>query len=99
MEVEQRMQGRLIGTEELDWLRRWIQENWQWSRKRIARELCQLWEWRDLKGRLKGFAARSFLLKLEAQGRLTLPALQGVHRRFSHPPQIAPLGNYFWQSL
>jgi len=76
-----------VGTEELDWLRRWIQENWQWSRKRIARELCQLWEWRDLKGRLKDFAARSFLLKLEAQGRLTLPALQVHQRRL---PRLEP---------
>ena len=87
MEAEQRVQGRLIRTEEVDWLRWWIHENSHWSRKRIARELCQRWEWRDLKGRLKDFAARSFLLKLEAQGRLTLPALQVHQRRL---PRLEP---------
>ena len=87
MEVKQRLQGRLIGSEDIEWLRVWIQENSQWSRKRIARELCQRWGWQNLKGRLKDFAARSLLLKLEAQGRLMLPALQ-IHQR--RPPRSSP---------
>ena len=55
-----------------------------WSRKRLARELCQHWNWRDGHGRLKDFAARSLLLKLQAQGQLKLPLLQ-LHQR--RPPR------------
>lgn len=90
MEAEQRVQGRLIGPDEIEWLQDWIQEHPHWSRKRIARELCQRWGWQNLKGRLKDFAARSLLLKLEAQGRLRLPALQLHQRRPRRPvPQWA----------
>src|SRR5208337_3652315 len=57
-------QGRTISQEALEWLRGWIGAHRDWSRKRLARELCVLWDWRNGKGRLKDFAARSFLLKL-----------------------------------
>ena len=73
--------GRRVRPEEVGWLRDWIHAHPQWSRKRLARELCQPWQWRDACGRLKDFAARSFLLKLEAQGRITLPPLQVQQRR------------------
>ena len=39
------------------------------------------WHWWDGRGRLKDFAARSFLLKLEGQGQIRLPALQANKRR------------------
>ena len=45
--------------EQIDWLSQWIAEHRQWSRKRFARQLCELWQWRDERGRLKDFAARS----------------------------------------
>ena len=65
-----------MGREEVVWLRDWIEARPQWCRKRLARELCTVWAWRDERQRLKDFAARSFLLKLEAQGQITLPALR-----------------------
>lgn len=74
------VQGRRMGSEELAWLRGWIDEHRGWSRKRIAKELCQHWGWVDARGRLKDFAARSLLLKLEGLGRICLPPLQ-VHKR------------------
>jgi hypothetical protein len=76
-----RVQGRGVDGAQLEWLREWIEEHPQWSRKRIAQELCQQWNWRNEQGRLKDFAARSFLLKLAAQGRIKLPALQEHQRR------------------
>lgn len=75
------LQGRAVHVGELEWLRGWIDEHPEWSRKRIARELCQRWEWVDKRGRLKDFAARSFLLKVEALGRILLPELQVNQRR------------------
>lgn len=76
--------------EDLLWLRDWIQAHPQWSRKRLARELCQHWQWRDARGRLKDFAARSFLLKLEARGHLCLPPLQVQQRRAPRPAPGLP---------
>lgn len=63
---------------------RLIAEHPDWSCKRLAREWCQCWEWRNDRGRLKDFAARSYLLKLEARGLIELPALQ-VHQ--GRPPR------------
>jgi len=87
MESDLLVQGRRVGREDLRWLAQWIGEHPDWSRKRLARELCGRWGWRDGRGRLKDFAARSFLLKLEAQGHLRLPPLQ-VHKR--RAPRPAP---------
>ena len=84
MESAQRIQGRWVGTEEIAWLRSWIEEHPNWSRKRLARELCGTWQWRDERQRLKDFAARSFLVKLEAQGAIKLPVLRLYNRR---PPR------------
>jgi hypothetical protein len=83
MERELVCQGRRITSEELLWLGQWIADHRQWSRKRLSRELCQEWNWRNAAGRLKDFAARSFLEKLAARGLLVLPALrmQGRHPR------------------
>lgn len=72
---KQCVQGRWIDAGDVQWLRGWIESNMQWSRKRIARELCLKWDWKDQRGRIKDFAARSFLLKLEGRGEICLPSL------------------------
>lgn len=82
-------QGRTISAEQLGWLRDWIASHREWSRKRLARELCVLWDWRDARGRLKDFAARSFLLKLKERGDIELPTLQVQKRRA--PRSVKPL--------
>lgn len=61
----------------------------EWSRKRLAKELCRHWQWVDGRGRRKDFAARSLLLKLEARGVVTLPPLRLNQRRVR--PAVAPL--------
>jgi hypothetical protein len=76
--------------EEIRWLGGWIQAHPQWSRKRVAQQLCEHWQWRDGRGRLKDFAARSLLLKLEAQGQITLPPLQIHQRRAPRPAPALP---------
>ncbi len=56
---------------------RWIAEHTHWSRRRLAGELCVLWDWRDGSGRAKDLAALSFLLKMEERGWIALPPFQG----------------------
>jgi hypothetical protein len=70
-------------------LRQWIEQRPQWSRKRLAKGLCEQWDWRDGRGRLKDFAARSLLLKLAATKQIELPPLQENKRRA--PRRVAAL--------
>ena len=83
------LQGRVVSDQDLFWLRHVREVHPDWSRKRLARESCQHWDWRDGSGRLKDFAARSLLLKLEALDLLTLPPLRFQYRsarRLPCPP-------------
>jgi hypothetical protein len=82
MPIEMVCQGRPVTDEQLLWLRQWISEHPRWSRKRLSRELCQRWDWRNGRGQIKDFAARAFLEKLAVRGLLLLPALQ---MQRSHP--------------
>jgi hypothetical protein len=82
------VQGRWVEQAQMERLGAWIQEHPDWSRKRLARALCEQWDWRDARGRLKDFAARSFLLKLEARGWIRLPALRLEKRRARKPPTV-----------
>ena len=54
-------------------IRDWLQTHPDSNRTRLSRELCEAWNWRNGAGRLKDMAARSLLLKLEAQGEIQLP--------------------------
>ncbi|MDX2112004.1 MAG: DUF4338 domain-containing protein [Verrucomicrobiota bacterium] len=82
--------------EDVEFLRSWIEAHPQWSRRRLAAELCCEWQWQNACGRAKDFAARSFLLKLESKGLLTLPAIHTKHRssvrrRVERPEDGQPL--------
>ena len=81
------IQGHVVEPEDVAWMRSWLDEHPKGSRKHLARELCARWEWVDGRGRVKDFAARSLLLKLEAQGHIRLPPLQVNKRR---APRDAP---------
>ncbi len=83
------LQGRRMEPGALAWLQSWIDQNPEWSRKQIARKLCRRWDWVDRRGRLKDFAARSLLLKLEGRGQVRLPALRTQFRRVR--PKVASL--------
>jgi hypothetical protein len=91
MELNLVCQGRPVSGEQLAWLRQWIGEHPQWSRKRLARELCEHWDWRNGRGQIKDFAARSFLEKLAGRGLLVLPALQ-LQRSHPRPKPAGPAG-------
>jgi hypothetical protein len=73
MDSERIVQGRLIGPKELESIRLILSENPHWSRWRLSRALCELWDWRAPNGQMKDMAARTLLLKLEERGCLQLP--------------------------
>ena len=67
------VQGRWIGSKELESIRLLLTENPHGSRWRLSRALCELWDWRAPNGQIKDMAARTLLLKLEERGCLELP--------------------------
>lgn len=73
MESECIIQGRLIGPKELESIQRLLTDHPQWSRTRISRTLCELWDWHAPNGQVKDMAARTLLRKLEQRGCLHLP--------------------------
>ena len=72
------VQGRRIGPAELSEIRALLSAHPEWGRSRLSVALCELWNWRDGTGRLKGIAARSLLRKLSEADLIRLPA-----RRFA----------------
>lgn len=85
------MQGRLLTAADLDSIRALRRDHPQWSRRQLADQLVQLWQWRNAAGRLKDMAGRSLLLKLQARGLLELPAPRnrnGNRQRRAQPPSL-----------
>ena len=76
MDRQQVTQGRLVRPEDVALIRDWLRDHPDSNRTRLSRELCSLWNWRNGVGQLKDMAARSLLLKLEAQGQIELPPRQ-----------------------
>ena len=75
-----RAQGRNLSGAEVQWIQCLIDEHPGWSRHRLAKELCGQWQWVTPLGRLKTFAARSFLMTLAHRGLLRLPAVREQYR-------------------
>ena len=73
MDRQQVIQGRRVRPEDVALIRDWLRDHPNSNRTRLSRELCSLWNWRNGAGQLKDMAARSLLLKLEAQGQIELP--------------------------
>jgi len=74
-------QGRVVSDADLVWLRAWIEAHGSWSRFRLAKELCTLWDWSTPTGRLKDFAARTFLRKLMERNLISLPPVVTSNQR------------------
>lgn len=87
MEETTVIQGRETTPQDIELVRRLIAENPSWSRKRLSKELCLLWNWRAANGQIKDMACRTFLLKLEQRGQVILPARQpfGGRRQVAIP--------------
>ncbi|SRR6266404_836172 len=99
-----RVQGRALFLSEVSGIQQLIDQHPQWSRHRVAKELCQRWSWRTPLGQLKTFAARSLLLKLEQRHQLRLPRLQVEQRRRpwglrTDPVSVLPPGATVQESL
>jgi hypothetical protein len=73
MPLPSMLQGRPFGPDALAQIRALLDQQRDWSRYRLSRELARLWDWRTPQGQLKDMAARTLLLKLQARGWIELP--------------------------
>jgi hypothetical protein len=87
-----RVQGRSLLAHELIELQELVAAHPEWSRHRVATELCKRWDWRTALGQLKTFAARSLLLTLAKNHGLRLPPVRETMRRspwgLGLPPEL-----------
>ncbi|MBM3458435.1 MAG: DUF4338 domain-containing protein [Armatimonadetes bacterium] len=67
------VQGRRVTAEDIARIGQWRLEHPDWSRRRLSQALAGEWDWRNGRGELKDMAARTLLLKLQAQGLIHLP--------------------------
>ncbi|MEA1965291.1 MAG: DUF4338 domain-containing protein [Candidatus Aerophobetes bacterium] len=85
------VQGKKVTRKDIELVRQMINANPSWNRTYLSRELCVLWNWYATNGQLKDMACRSFLLKLEKHGYITLPPRQrssGGNRKEASIPYV-----------
>ena len=70
------IQGREITHDDIESVRRLVKAHPSWKRTQLSRELCLLWNWRAANGQMKDMACRTFLVKLEQRGYISLPPSQ-----------------------
>ncbi|MBL7980223.1 MAG: DUF4338 domain-containing protein [Flavobacteriales bacterium] len=85
------LQGRRIEPADVRAVHDLVNAHPQWSRYRLSRELCALWDWRTERGVWKDMAARALLSKLHERGWIQLPPPRGPspnrHRLVAPPPR------------
>ena len=68
-----RYRARQLDRQDIQFIREIISKHYQRGRSHISRVLCEAWQWVQPNGKLKEYAARDLLLRLEEQGFIELP--------------------------
>ncbi len=69
-----RYRSRDLGPQDICFIQRTVAQFYGKGRSHISRALCQVWGWVQPNGKLKEYAARDLLLRLEEKGFIELPA-------------------------
>jgi hypothetical protein len=57
-----------------------LQDNPEWNRTRLSRELCKIWEWQSAGGQIKDISCRDMLRDLDKTGAIKLPPARTAPR-------------------
>jgi hypothetical protein len=68
-----RYRARQLDHQDIQFIQAIISKPYQRGRSHISRVLCEAWQWVQPNGKLKEYAARDLLLRLEEQGLIELP--------------------------
>lgn len=72
------IQGRVLTSNDIDFVRQLIADHPAWSRRQLSIALSEAWQWRNARGVLKDMACRSLLLKLHQREYIKLPARRQI---------------------
>jgi hypothetical protein len=79
--------GRLFSPDDIETIQRLIAEDPSLLRTPLSRQLCALWQWTKPNGELKDMTCRVALLRLQADGLITLPPSRAFNgRKRAHFP-------------
>jgi hypothetical protein len=84
--------GREFSSHDIQTIKLMMEDDPSLKRAPMSRKLCEMLEWRKPNGELKDMTCRVALLRMQADGLITLPASQqtsGVRRKPNFPPTQA----------
>jgi hypothetical protein len=80
MPVQYSYRGRVITPEDILFLRQFIAEHSQLSRRKLSAKVCEAWQWKQANGALCDMVCRGLLLMLHRAGEIQLPEVRFVAR-------------------
>jgi hypothetical protein len=80
MPVQYQYRGRVITPEDITFLRQFIAEHSDLSRRRLSAKVCEAWDWKQANGALRDMVCRGLLLMLHRAGEIELPEVRFVAR-------------------
>lgn len=78
MPAEWRYRGRVVTAEDVVFIRQFIAQNPDASRRRLSARLCEAWQWKQANGALRDMVCRGLLLMLHRAGEIELPPVRQV---------------------
>jgi hypothetical protein len=78
MPAERRYRGRVVTAEDIAFIRQFIAQHPDASRRRLSAKLCEAWEWKQANGALRDMVCRGLLLMLHRAGEIELPPVRQV---------------------
>jgi hypothetical protein len=92
VESEWKYRGRIVTAEDLQLIRTLIAAHPQASRRKLSKQLCEAWEWRQTNGALRDMVCRGLLLMLERAGQIELPPVAYQrHNPLAHRARPEPV--------
>jgi len=90
--AELKYRGRVVTAEDILYIRELIAAHPRASRRRLSKELCEAWQWKQANGALRDMVCRGLLLMLDRTGQIELPAVKFVpHNPFVRRARPEPV--------
>ena len=71
----------IIDKDNIELITSLIEQNPDWHRTRLSKELCRIWEWQNGNGQIKDISCRDLLRDLDKAGIIKLPSARRLPRR------------------
>lgn len=78
MITEIRHRGRVVTAADIKFIQQLIANNPGASRRRLSKELCEAWQWKQANGAPRDMVCRGLLLMLHRAGQIELPAVRFI---------------------